>query len=70
MISLAVKDLTELEQLMEALTEKEVGFVPFFEPDVNEITAIVIGPSEEADKATSSLRLAGKKGGEINKHKK
>jgi hypothetical protein len=69
MISLAVKDLVDLEQLMETLKEKKIGFVPFFEPDINEITAIVIEPSKEADKATSSIKLAGRKAGVIDKHK-
>lgn len=70
MISLAVKDLQELEQLMQTLTIKRIGFVPFFEPDINEVTAIVLTPSIEADKATSSIKLAGRKVGVIDKHSK
>lgn len=69
MISLAVKDLQELEELMETLKVKGVGFVPFFEPDINEITTIVIEPSEMADKCTSHIKLAGRKAGTVDKHK-
>lgn len=68
MISLAVKDLEALDQLMQALDDKKIGYVPFFEPDVNEVTAIVIEPSKEADKATSSIPLAGRKVGVKDKH--
>lgn len=68
MISLAVKNLEELEALMVSLEAKKIRYVAFFEPDVNEITAIVIEPSKEADKATSSIPLAGRKVGVKDKH--
>jgi hypothetical protein len=70
MISLAVKDGTELDTLMESLHEKKIGYVAFYEPDVNEVTAIVLDPSVEADKATSHIKLAGRKVGDLDKHSK
>jgi hypothetical protein len=70
MISLAVKDRTELENLMKTLDDKKIGYIAFYEPDVNEITAIVLDPSVQADKATSHIKLAGRKVGDLDKHSK
>jgi cell division septation protein DedD len=70
LISLAVKNLEELNTLMNTLRENNVDFVEFFEPDVNEITGICITPSSKADALTKKLSLAGKKSGAFNKHKK
>lgn len=68
MISLAVPGLKELELLMEILQREKVGFVPFFESDVNEITAIAICPCNKANELTKELKLAGRKAGSKDKH--
>lgn len=70
LISLAVQDKNELELLCDRLTNKNLSYIKFYEPDVDEITAIVITPSEEADKITSSIPLANRKSGIKNKHNK
>lgn len=69
LICLAVKDLKELEQLMKTLDKKGVKYVKFFEPDVEQVTAIAIEPSEMTRKVTSYIPLANRKNGEIDKHK-
>lgn len=68
LICLAVKDSKELEALMSQLTEKKVRFTPFYEPDVNQITAITISPGELADKLTAYISLANKTNGSLDKH--
>jgi len=60
LISLAVKDLPALEGLIKKLDELKLEYTSFYEPDVDQITAIVISPSEEANKVTSSIPLAGR----------
>jgi hypothetical protein len=68
MIALSVKDLNALNQLMIDLDKKRIKYIPFYEPDIKEVTAIVLSPSIDADKATSNLPLAGKKAGIKDKH--
>lgn len=68
LISLAVKDLKELEELIATLEQRGIEYTAFFEPDVNEITAIVLSPSEEANKVTSTIPLANRKSGKKDKH--
>lgn len=68
LISLAVKDLPSLESLMNELDEKKIKYVKFYELDINEVTAITIVPSEEANKATANLSLANKKTGSKDKY--
>lgn len=60
LISLAVKDKQSLEELMEVLDNQRIGYVSFYEPDINEITAIAISPSRQANLITTSLPLANK----------
>ncbi len=50
------------------LQEKNIRYITFFEPDINEITAIVIEPSVEADRAVGSIPLANKRSGDLDKH--
>lgn len=52
------------------LAENKVDFVPFYEPDVDQITAITITPSTAADKLTSYIPLANKSTGSLDKHNK
>jgi hypothetical protein len=68
LICLAVKDLAELNKLCETLDKKGVKYVKFFEPDVEQLTAIAIEPSEMTRKITSFIPLANKKHGDIDKH--
>jgi hypothetical protein len=68
LICLAVKDLTELEALCLVLDSKKIKYCKFFEPDVNQVTAIAIAPSPEADHITRRIRLAGQKVGKMDKH--
>lgn len=64
-ISLSAPDL---KGLMLKLLEHNVDFVPFFEPDIGEVTAITITPNNLADSLTKKLNLAGKVAGTKNKH--
>jgi hypothetical protein len=50
------------------LEANKLDFVPFYEPDVNQITAITITPNVLADKLTSYIPLANKVTGIIDKH--
>ncbi len=68
LISLAVADYQSLRDLMTVLDKHVVKYVPFYEPDVKEVTAIVISPGPLSDKLTSSLPLAGRKAGNKDKH--
>lgn len=68
LICLAVKDLTELNQLCITLDKKKVKYVKFFEPDVEQFTAIAIEPSEMTRKVTSFIPLANRKSGDLDKH--
>lgn len=68
-ICLSVKDEQELEKFCTTLDKKEIKYVKFYEPDVNnQLTAICLEPSERARKVTSYLPLCNKKEGDINKH--
>jgi hypothetical protein len=67
-ISLAVKDLQSLEILCKTLDKKEIKYIKFYEPDINEYTAIAVEPSVISSKVTKYIPLACKKEGEINKH--
>lgn len=68
MICLAVKDQEALQKLMLQLEENKLDFVPFYEPDVNQITAITITPHKLADKITAYIPLANKANGNVDKH--
>lgn len=68
LICLAVKDLPELNQLCKTLDKKGVKYVKFFEPDVEQLTAVAIEPSEMTRKITKYIPLANRKHGEIDKH--
>jgi peptidyl-tRNA hydrolase len=68
LICLAVKDLIALNEFMETLQTKGIDYITFYEPDIEEITAIVLSPSTEADKAVGAIPLACRKSGEIDKH--
>jgi peptidyl-tRNA hydrolase len=70
LISLAVKDLNELENLMKVLDKHKLDYVKFFEPDVNEVTAITISPHKLADYILKYIPLAGKKFGVFDKNYK
>jgi hypothetical protein len=68
LICLAVKDLPELTELCSTLDSQKVKYVKFYEPDVNQLTAIAIAPSPKADHITRRIRLAGAKIGTFDKH--
>jgi hypothetical protein len=70
LICLAVKDRFDLVKLMIQLSENKVGFVPFYEPDVDQVTAITIDPCDLGDKLTAYLPLANKRSGTFNKNDK
>ncbi len=69
---LAVKNEDELKYLISKLSQKEIPFSVFIEPDVNnQVTAIAVAPSLEAKKLCSSIPLALKeynKSNLIHKH--
>lgn len=67
LICLAVKDLSELDALCSVLDSKKIKYCKFFEPDVNQVTAIAIAPSDEADFITRRIPLAGKNIGQLDK---
>jgi transcriptional regulator of NAD metabolism len=67
LIALSVKDLSELEQFIKVLKKQKIKFVSFFEPDINQITAIAIRSNFNVDQLTSKLKLANEKKGFIDK---
>lgn len=67
-ICLATKDLPELQELINKCKNKNIKFVEFYEPDVDQLTSICLEPSESSRKITSNLKLAGKSIGTIDKH--
>ena len=68
LICLAVEDLPALDKLCQDLDHQKLKYCKFFEPDVNQVTAIAICPSEQADRITRRLRLAGETIGKIDKN--
>ena len=68
LICLATKDLSELQNLINKCKNKNIKFVEFYEPDVNQLTSICLEPTEQSRKITGSLKLAGKAIGTIDKH--
>ncbi len=69
LITLAVPDLAALNEFRQKLTSEGVDFIDFHEPDIDELTAICIAPSESANRLTKPLKLANRKEGKINKPK-
>lgn len=69
LISLAVPDLSKLNELCEVLKKEKVDFIRFYEPDIEEFTAICISPSTKGDRLTKALKLANRKEGKIDKPK-
>jgi peptidyl-tRNA hydrolase len=65
LICLATKDLSELQNLIDKCKNKNIKFVEFYEPDVNQLTSICLEPTEQSRKITGSLKLAGKAFGTI-----
>lgn len=65
-----MRDLEELENLIKKLDESHIDYIKFYEPDIEQITAVVITPSEQANKIVSAIPLAGKKAGDKCKHAK
>lgn len=70
LISLAVQDLQALDKLKQVLDKYKIEYVPFTEPDIGELTGLVLTPSKMADHITKYLNLAGKKAGVKDKHEK
>jgi peptidyl-tRNA hydrolase len=68
LICLAVPDLNELHKFIDKCKEKDIKYTEFYEPDVNQITSVCLEPSDKARKITSSLKLAGKIAGIVDKH--
>lgn len=68
LICLAVKDQDALRKLKMTLTKKGVKYAEFFEPDVKQVTALAVEPSEMTRKVTKYIPLAGKVAGNIDKH--
>ena len=59
LVILSVKDELNLVYTEDSLKEKNMKFVPFREPDLNdELTAIAIMPCEEAKEFTKNFSLA------------
>jgi len=67
-ICCSVKDIDALTHLCDTLDKKGVRYVKFFEPDVEQLTAVAVEPSEMGRKVTKYLPLAGKEFGTIDKH--
>lgn len=67
LICLSVRNLKELEELEDKLGLADLDYTTFYEPDIEEFTAIAISPSENADKLTKGLQLANIKAGTISK---
>lgn len=68
LICLSVHGIQHLEALMKSLDYKSIKYTKFYEPDVKQITAIAITPSDEADKITKGLQLANVKAGTFDKN--
>lgn len=63
--------MNELEKLVKVLEEAYIQLTKFHEPDIdNQLTAIAISPSPEADELTKKLQLAGVKAGTRDKNTK
>ena len=60
-ISLSIKDENKLLEFCGVLDGKNIKFVKFFEPDVNEYTAICIEATEESRNLCKKFPLAGKR---------
>jgi hypothetical protein len=57
LIFLTTEDLRSLEKLMLKADAKGIKYTSFYEPDVDEITAVAFEPTDAARKLTSSLKL-------------
>lgn len=68
LICLSVSNLKELEKLIDKLAREGIKYTKFYEPDVKEVTAIAISPSDKADQLTKGLQLANIKAGIKDKH--
>ena len=68
LVTLAVEDELALRALEVRLLQNGETVVAFYEPDIEGLTAICIAPSASAAKYVSSLPLALKKSGAIDKH--
>lgn len=68
LICLAVPDLPSLNDLCKLLDHQKLKYVKFFEPDVEQLTAIAIAPHYLADELTKRIKLAGTKTGSFDKH--
>lgn len=56
MVSLSIENETELLKLAKKLSDLNIKYSKFIEPDFgNEVTSITIEPSEQSRKLTSSL---------------
>lgn len=67
MICLSVKNLSDLISLANKLKKENVSFTAFYEPDIEEITALAIEPSSKADRLTKKLKLANSLVGSVDK---
>lgn len=62
MLCLSVPDEKSIKDFIETLNGngEKIRYVSFFEPDINEITALCLEPSPQTKRLTKSLPLAGK----------
>lgn len=67
LICLSVRNLEELNDLVDKLCRAGCKYTKFFEPDIGQVTAIAINPNDLADKLTKGLQLANIKAGTKDK---
>lgn len=70
LICLSVRNLSELNKLVDELAKAGCKYTKFYEPDIQQVTAIAISPSGDADKLTKGLQLANIKAGTLSKSTK
>lgn len=70
LICLSVRNKEELEKLIEELAKNNLKYTKFYEPDIGELTAIAITPSDKADELTKRLQLANVSAGTKSKSTK
>ena len=59
LVILSVPSESELQQVVQTLTDRNLLFQPFHEPDIdNQLTAVAIEPSERAKRFCSRFKLA------------
>lgn len=68
LISLATKDQDSLEELIYALDNIGVLYIKFYEPDVDQVTAIAFVERNNTKELTKGLQLANRVVGTLNKH--